>query len=214
MNFVRILASVSKYAGIVLWVAGIGVSGVTLTLPSAAEAAQESKPVVKKAASKYAKKAGKPAPNSVAKASTKKSRLAAIKSEKQQVVEQAPLRATQTVRIAMPGFIAAQVANTLPGTIHRYPDLRMDSLNSAPQMAAPYPDEAHAPRKAAAACLLNGELFLLADCNTAPGDVLGPDARSGIGREATDVLDHLPLPGAPDAELPAASKSGSPPEPS
>lgn len=214
MNSARTFALVSRYTGMVLCAAGIGVLGVALTLPSAAEAAQGSK-----ASKSVARKAGKPAPGRVAKTSPKNLKPAAVKSPKQQVAKQTPRRATQMAGIAMPGLALLQVASIRPGAVYVYQDsdLRMDSLNSAPQMAAPYPDEAHAPRKATTACLVNGELFLLADCNTRPGAASGLDSHVGIGRETSAVspVGHHPLPEeAPGAELPAASADAPPPEPS
>lgn len=221
MNSARTFASVSRYTGLVLCAAGIGVLGVALTLPSAAEAAQASKaskPVAKKATNKYAKKAGKPALGRVAKTSPKKSKLAAIKSSKQQVARQTPHRATQMAGIAVPGFDLLQVASIRPRAAYVYPDsdLRTDSLNNAPQIAVQYPDEAHAPRKAATACLVNGEVFLLADCNTGPGAASGLDSHVGIGRETSAVrpVDHRPLPPDSEAGLPAANTDLPPPEPS
>ncbi|MDO8789567.1 MAG: hypothetical protein Q7J42_15955 [Sulfuritalea sp.] len=221
MNSARILASVSKYAGIVLCAASIGVPGVALTLPSAAEAAhasKASKPVTRKASNKYVKKAGKSARSRVARTSSKKSKLAAVKSNKQQVAKQTPRRATQMAGIAVPGFALLQVAGIRPSAGYVYQDaaFRMDSLNSAPQMTVQYPDEAHAPRKAATACLLNGEVFLLADCNTPPGTVPGPDAHVGIDRETNALRpdDHLSLPTASDAGPPPANTDAPSPEPS
>lgn len=218
MNSVRILASVTKYAGMVLCAASIGVPGVALMLPSAAEAAQAGKPVARKATKKHAKKAGKPALGRVARTSSKRVKLAAIKSNKQQVARQTPHRATQMAGIAVPGFDLLQVASIRPRAVYLYQDsdFRTDSPNSAPQMAIQYPDEAHSPRKAATACLVNGEVFLLADCNTPPGANLGPDEQFGVGREtsAARPADHLPLPPDSAAGLPAANADLPPPEPS
>ncbi|MCX7148404.1 MAG: hypothetical protein NTY05_03175 [Rhodocyclales bacterium] len=214
MNFARIFALLSRYTRLVLCAAGIGVLGVALTPPSAAEAAQASKasnPVAKKATNKHVKKTGKPMLRRVAKTSPKKSRLAAIKPKKEQVARQTPRRATQETRIAMPRVAVLQVANILPGAVHQNPAFRTVSLNnSVPQMAAQYPDEAYASRKATTACLLNGEVFLLADCNTEP------DSHFGIGRETTAVspVGHRPLPASPGAGLPTESADVPPPEPS
>ncbi|TRZ90053.1 MAG: hypothetical protein D4R84_16880 [Rhodocyclaceae bacterium] len=190
MNSARILASVSKYAGIVLCAASMGMPGVALTLPSAAEAAQASKaskPVARKATNKHVKKAGKPALSRVAKASSKRSKFAAIKSNKQQAAKQTPHPATQMAGIAVPGFALLQVAGIRPGVDYVYQDsdFRTESPNSAPRMTVQYPDAAHVPRKAAVACRVNGEVFLLADCNTESGAASGPDSHFGIGWETT-----------------------------
>jgi len=221
MNSARILASVSKYAGIVLCAVSMGVPGVALTLPSAAEAAPASKagkPAARKAATRYVKKAGKPARSRVARTSPKKSKLAAVKSNKQQVAKQAPRRVTPMAGIAVPGFSLLQVAGIRPSAAYVYQDadFRTDSLNSAPQMTVQYPDEAHAPRKAATACLVNGEVFLLADCNTPPGAVPGPEAHLGIDGETTALRpdDHLSLPTASDSGPPPANTDAPSPEPS